>query len=520
MSGGFDADVIVAGAGAAGLPAAIAARDEGATVVVLESNHDTGGHAILSTGWVRLGGGTELQRAHGIDDSPEQIYRELTATSDPQMRLSDRTLVRLYANESAATRAFLVTNGVAFEDGPPVALRDGGTPRFSPTRLPSSDFAVTINGGAGAGLTRALEASARRKGVEFRFGHRLTGLVRGPARDGRVEGVRARGPEGDVTLRARRGVVLATGGHTSNIAFRRMFDPRLTEEYQTAGEPWTSQNADGELAAMAIGASLWGTSAQTTNSDRSNGGGTTITKTLHIGCQWGYLGLKWDPRSPVFPRARASGLTVFDFQDVILVDQTGRRFFDETDETMAFVNACLAPHGTLGDDEQLNGGGPIWAIFDSAAVERERWTTAPPHVDPNGWFFQADTITELATRIANPYQRHPLDPAVLEATVERWNVCVEVGEDLDFGKPTPPDKQRAMSRRILVPPFFAAWSTPILHDSLTGIRIDQRCQVAGLDGTPIPGLFAAGECAGGFALHGLGRALVFGRVAGREAARV
>src|SRR5438093_938214 len=82
-------------------------------------------------------------------------------------------------------------------------------------------------------------------------------------------------------IRARKGVVIATGGHTGNVAFRRMFDPRLTDEYQVAGEPWTKQNADGETLAMAIGASLWATSNQ------SNDGGRAVTKTRHIGVRYG-----------------------------------------------------------------------------------------------------------------------------------------------------------------------------------------------------------------------------------------
>jgi hypothetical protein len=296
------------------------------------------------------------------------------------------------------------------------------------------------------------------------------------------------------------------------VAFRRMFDPRLTAEYQVAGEPWTRQDADGEIQAMAIGASLWGTSAQTTGSERSAGGGTTITKTHHIGCQWGYHGLKWDPRSPVFPLARASGLTVADFQDVILVNQVGERFWDETDESMAFVNACLAPNGNLAKSGEANGGGPIWAIFDAAAVAREGWDPRPPHVDPDGWFFSASTLEDLAARIANPYQRTPMSGVALSRAVDRYNAFVDAGVDSDFAKPAP-------RHRVEKAPFYAAWSTPILHDSLTGLRIDRRCRVIDTHGAAIAGLYGAGECAGGFALHGLPRALVFGRVAGREAAR-
>jgi hypothetical protein len=79
-----------------------------------------------------------------------------------------------------------------------------------------------------------------------------------------------------ISIRASKGVLLATGGSTSNVNFRRMFDPRLTEVYQVAGEPYTFQDASGELAAMAIGASLWGLANQTLE----NGDGIRIQRAL------------------------------------------------------------------------------------------------------------------------------------------------------------------------------------------------------------------------------------------------
>ena len=81
-----------------------------------------------------------------------------------------------------------------------------------------------------------------------------------------------------------------------------------------------------------------------------------------------------------------------------------------------------------------------------------------------------------------------------------------------FGQPMPMFK-------IQKPPFYAAWATPILHDTVAGLRISQKCEVIDLHGRVIPGLYCAGESAGGFALHGLPRVTVFGRVAGPEAAR-
>jgi succinate dehydrogenase/fumarate reductase flavoprotein subunit len=100
----------------------------------------------------------------------------------------------------------------------------------------------------------------------------------------------------------------------------------------------------------------------------------------------------------------------------------------------------------------------------------------------------------------------------LQETVARYNSFVDGGKDLDFGKATPKYK-------IEKPPFYAAWATPVLHDTRSGLRINAKCEVMDLEGKVIPGLYCGGESAGGFSLHGLARCCVQGRIAGREAAR-
>jgi succinate dehydrogenase/fumarate reductase flavoprotein subunit len=99
----------------------------------------------------------------------------------------------------------------------------------------------------------------------------------------------------------------------------------------------------------------------------------------------------------------------------------------------------------------------------------------------------------------------------LVKTVERYNSFVDSGVDADFNKPTPRYK-------IAKPPFYAAWHTPAIHDSYTGIRINTSAQVLDLHGRPIPGLYACGDSAGGFGQHGICRASTFGRLAGWHAA--
>jgi succinate dehydrogenase/fumarate reductase flavoprotein subunit len=308
-----------------------------------------------------------------------------------------------------------------------------------------------------------------------------------------------------------------------------MFDPRLTEEYNgVAGEPYTIQDASGELAAIAVGASLWGAYNQTGEF------GLIITKPGRIGCQYGYTNLVWQPGSSIFHLARAIGLPVRDYQDLILVNQAGRRFYDETQGQFtanhynsvtpytpgSYLNAAdmkYAPSNYLdaalaGTGEAENGGGPIWAIFDADAVKREEWTPAPPHVDiAEKYFFSAGTIAELAVNIVNKFQRRPMPAGALEETVAKYNSYVDLGKDPDFGKPAPKFK-------IQTPPFYAAWATPTVHDTRAGLRIGAKCEVVDFHGDVIPGLYCGGESAGGFSMHGLARCVVQGRIAGRNAA--
>jgi urocanate reductase len=501
----LSADVVVIGAGVAGLPAAITARDLGASVIVVDENFDIGGRGMLSGGRVHLGGGHALQQKAGVKDTADQVFADWVRHDAAVARYSDRDLVRVFADENAATFDFLVENGVQFRDRPIGPEAASTVPRTFVTlewHVPSEIYAPGF-GRNGSGLVRRLEESARKKGAQILLRHEMKSIIREPGASGKVLGIAVSQPGGALNIEARRGVVVATGGHTGNVNFRRTFDPRLTEEYQQACMPYVYQGAKGELASMEIGAALWATANQTSES------GSAITKTRHIGCRWGYSSLVFRPESKLFPLAKATGLTVKDWQDMIFVNQNGQRFWNEVDGSYRFFAAAMAYNG---DTSKLNGGGPIWAIFDADAADREKWEPNPPHVDPDGYFYTADTIAELASRIRNPYQKKPISGAVLQETVNRYNGFVAAGADADFKKPTPMYK-------IEKPPFYAAWATPILHDTLTGLRTNTSGEVIDIRGAAIPGLYCAGECQGGFAQHGLARCVVFGRVAGRNAAK-
>jgi len=563
----FEADVLVIGSGAAGLPAAIKAVEGGATVIVVETNYDVGGHAILSGGHMALGGGTSAQRKYGIEDSPDIVFSDLTDWSivqpngSPDYRYNDRALMRAFADHCAPTFEFLLANGVEFTDKAPdnhgASTTGNSAPRENHSFWTKGAGLESPNAAAGTGVIRPLEASARAKGVRFLLNYKMTRLIReasiGQIR-GRVIGITAQytprimpgattplksfRSEGNietsqarVNLRARKGVIIATGGSTSDIHFRRMFDPRLTPVIQVGGEPYSYQDASGELAAMDVGASLWGLANQTLEN------GATMRTQRALATKYNYT--TWKLESPIFPLVRATGFNVKDWQDVILVNQVGKRFYDETKGDV--------PHGNLGGQitpytpsDYRNAenvkftptrynftqaalamneyseppdycAGPVWAIFDAEAVQREGWKVEPPYVDPDGYFFSGTTVAELAAKIKNEYQAKPMRGATLQATVERYNSMVDRGEDIDFAKPSPKYK-------IHTPPFHAAWGTLVVHDTRAGLRINAKCQVIDLKGEVIPGLYCAGESAGGFNQHGMGRCATQGVIAGINAA--
>ncbi len=323
------ADVVVIGAGATGLPAAIEAIQNKASVILIEANNDVGGHAIVSGGNIPLGGGTSAQKRNNIADSPDLLFADLTDWSVvepngfPDYRYNDREIIRAFADNSAPAFEWLAANGVVFVDRAPDTRGGISVGNSVPREMhaaamgwPQVNTGVPVNTAvqattsSGVGLIRPLEATARKLGVEFLLEHKMTGIIRENIAPGRVLGIAVENKGKKLNIRAKKGVIIATGGSTGNVNFRRIFDPRLTEEYcGVAGEPYSVQDASGELAAMAVGASPWGAFNQ------SGEFGSAITKAGRIGCQYGYANLVWNPASKYFSLARATGLTVMDYQE-------------------------------------------------------------------------------------------------------------------------------------------------------------------------------------------------------------
>lgn len=442
--------------------------------------------------------------------------------------------------------------------------------QFAPARMGGADNVVGPGAvGAGSALARCMEFSAREKGVEFMLNRKMTDIIREQPWEGRVLGARAIytprfNEDGTrmesywnngnideqretINIKARKAVVVATGGHTGNPQFRSMFYPGFRDPaWGTSGQSLLGRGrgADGSgiIAGLKIGANLAGMHQN-----------LSYAVSFHIPTRVATPDPYTDmyPGHPTFFERGSVGFTMNanTMEHAIAVNQVGKRFFNDMDlrrnhSSATFPGGTVTPHegvdivqgdwrnctrdfvrsmyqkfGGIDAALAINEGstapdwfaGPVWAIFDQAAVERAeladnlRW----PFISDNGYFFQADTIEELAAAIeaGHEYQRVPMTH--LRSTIDTWNSYVDAGADPEFGRGAD-----APMHRIGTPPFYAAAIVLVWHDSYGGLRINGKTQVIDMQGNPIPGLYAGCEASGGGNQHGLGRGLVHGYIAG------
>src|SRR5580692_4719170 len=226
-----EADVVVIGSGATGLPAAVVAREAGASVIVVEAENHVGGHAITSGGNLPLGGGTSYQKKYGIEDSADLFFRDLTDWSVvetngfPPYRYNDREIIRAFADNSVAAFEFLLAHGVKVIDRKPNSIgHEIGVSVLRTMQIDVGDWPMVHTGKAadptdpelraGAGLMRPLHAAALKAGVDILLEHRMTGLHRETANAGRVLGIAVDHSGKSLNIRARKAVIIATGGST------------------------------------------------------------------------------------------------------------------------------------------------------------------------------------------------------------------------------------------------------------------------------------------------------------------
>jgi hypothetical protein len=446
---------------------------------------------------------------------------------------------------------------------------------FCPRRLGDGGSVANPNAVTGGGvMARCLEFAAREKGAQIMLNRHMDDLIREEPFAGRVLGIRASytprhsGMTGQrlesywsngniderrpvVTIRARKAVILGPGGHPGNPEVRAMFYPAFRDPvWGTSGQALLGRErgADGSgiVAGLRIGANLSGMQQNLSYA-------TTFHVATRVATPDAYTDMY--PGHPTFPFRQSTGfdMNANTMEHAIAVNQVGKRFYNDMDlmrrhSSATFPGGSIAPNGMSGIDivqgdwrncsrdfirgmYQAHAGlhaalainegsqapdfhpGPLWAIFDEAAVERAGLDLRYPFVAENGYFFKADTLEELADKIyaQHEFQRVPM--TYLRETVDRWNGFVDAGSDPDFGR-----GEDAPMHRIDTGPFYAAAIVIVWHDSYGGLRINGKAQVIDMQGQPIPGLYAGGEVSGGGNQHGIGRATVHGYIAGTEAA--
>ena len=460
-----EVDVLILGSGFAGLAAAHAAKKAGSSVMVLEKMRVPGGNSIINGGVVAAAGSPK-QAAEGIKDSPDLLYEDMLKAG---LYLNHTKLARMVADESWSIVKWTIDElGVKYREKV-VHLGGHSVPRSYSTHNQS-----------GSAIVLAQLAKLKEMGVKVRTKTFLTELV--VDKDGRVIGVRARKnytfPDEKsgtpFTIKAKKGVILATGGFGRDLAMRVIQDPKLDAAVDSTNHPGAT--AEGMIHALTIGATP-------------------------VQVSWIQLGPWTSPDEKGFGIAThftAGGV----FISGLMVDPaTGKRFVNELANRKIRADAIIKT------------GHPGIGIVDSVIAESKLIMHLTEKNLKKGTVKKFDTLEALAAAYKIPYGE-------LKKSVDRYNSFVRDGKDADFGKYI-----RSGSPQIGKPPFYGVRIWPKVHHTMGGIQINEKAEVINLEHKPIAGLYAAGEVAGG--IHGAVRlgscatadCLIFGRIAGENAAK-
>lgn len=448
-------ELLVVGGGAAGFAAALEAAQRGTQVLLLEKTAEIGGSSAMSGGCLAFAG-TDLQQAEGVADSDELLRRDLIEVGQED---NDPAVVDAYVRNQLATYQWLKGLGV----------------QFSPSLESSSGQSVPrVHTVDPADMVRLLAARCAETGkVNVRMSTRALRLLR-KDENAPVTGLLAEGPEGQLTIEAKHGVVLASGGFCRNAEMVHRFAPHYAEAVFVGGE---GNVGDGLKMAWKLGADM--------------------RDMAYIKGTFG--------KHPTDTHNNHSCLAVY--KGAIAVNQDGKRFVDESISYKLLGDAVMSqPYHTgyqIFDEAIFQSGDDRVRILDFNRRMEE------------GLVVKADTLEALARLIEVPYE-------TLKDTVERYNRYVDEGHDPEFGREALVHHHGKLVR-IEQGPFYAYPSTAAVFGTYCGLRVDAGMHVIDVFDATIAGLYAAGEVTGGF--HGgaymtgsaLGKAVVFGRVAARTA---
>lgn len=500
-----ETDVVVVGGGGAGLAAAVAAAEKGKHVTLIEKTHYLGGDTCVAGGGYNAANPAteskhdmtegqrktvesviasepknelhakllaevkkqwqdfQTQKKPGLFDSPEFHAVQTWAAGDYEGNLE---LVYEMCRMSPDTLQYLADMGLKWDDY---------TTQYLGALWPRSHKASNFKSGVGFIDTYIGKIAHEKLPVKFVMQTKATDLI---VENGRVTGVKASGGKNGKTyeIRARNGVVLATGGFSANVEMRMKYDTiwggKLDNKVKTTNVP--SITGDGIVMAEKVGANL---------------------------VDMGFIQLlpSTDPATGATNHKLGNSTCVF-------VNKDGKRFVNELERRDVLSKAALAQPDKV--FFVLTTDATNWVDKDG----RNSYGIKVSDLLKQKKVFRGDTIEELAKNAG-------INAKNLKATIEYWQgFCKNPAND-PFGRTTcEPDT------RLDKGPYWATIMTPSVHHTMGGVQIDTKTHVLSKEGKVIPGLFAAGEVTGD--IHGTNRvganaipdALTYGRLAGQMAA--
>ncbi len=493
------ADVIVIGAGGAGLAAAVTAHQNGASVIVIEKMPRVGGNTIIS-GAAYNAADQKRQALLPMTDLEKETIEGLISAeqTDPEVKQWQETLKKEWEEYKASGKTHLFDSPTVHK----LQTYNGGD-KLGNTKLVSilaentlpsvewleelgmkfTDHVFTVLGGLwsrahkpekplGTGYietyTEYIEKNS--SGIELLLDTKANSFI---VENGVVKGVNAESNGAKITLHANKGVVLATGGFGANVEMR--------EQYNTL---WPSLK-----------------DIKTTNHPGATGDGIAMSQEVNasvVGMEQIQLLPMGDPET-----GSLSGNIEQGVQNRIFVNKEGNRFVDEGARRDVMTKALM---------EQTDSY--MWVILDKHSYPtgdtKNNFNETIDDLVEAKRAFKADTLEELAELIG-------VDANNLVQAVNTFNEAVDGKVKDEFGRTLFADK-------IDTAPFYAGARVPTVHHTMGGVEINEHSQVVDVNGQIIKGLYAAGEVTGG--IHGSnrlgGNALaditVFGRIAGESAA--
>ena len=487
----FTADVVVVGAGMAGMCAAVSAAQSGAKVILLEKTGKTN-YRGMDIGMI----GSRAQKSVGNNLDRDEVITEIMRTGGYR---GDQRVVRLWAANSGACFDWLEDMAKEYGIGvAPVPVEEQdlhqagfkyyttGAAFFVPNDEAMKDTPKLADPSQMA-VRYVLLKAANKAGVDIHFNTPAAQLVR--EGKGKVTGVIAKTEEGAyIKINANKGVILCAGDYGGDKDMLEELIPTSKYMYGNA-YPGDFNTGDGHKMGLWVGAAM----------DEE----PHVPNYFDIGLEGRPAGYK-----PV-PLTRQPWLNV---------NLRGERYGNED---LPYSYIC-------NDDRQQPGKGMKWVIWDSKwqdEVARFKMISCkamrPPLHDPKevealiaeGVIKSANTIEELIQKMGVPAD-------TCKATIARYNELAKAGKDLDFGK------RSEVLTTIEKAPFYAAKLGACLLVALGGLRVNDKLQVLDTEDNPIPGLYAAGNNSGSFfavdypmTTHGLthGRAITFGYLAAKNA---